>query len=279
MVPTYLCTTSSGETAEEIYYPFGDSIFFGMYNTYSEALSNIDAGFTEPTQIGYAIHKDYRSIIPNLLNQTVPIYLSKTPPSRLKPCCTLITAGSTTGYFDRTKAKDSVFFISTDGTDINNIISNYTNTQCYGMRVSGINDYNNAAWYDIGINLNKYIGWDVDIATDAITAYTYSGESLKSVYKKAVEEAGYYWSSLDGKGGSESFYMNMEFADVRNGELVFHGGPDPDGLDQSYSMENAELSSFTATPLSSLDSYLRDYGSILCLTISIGSIHNVPQAE
>ena len=245
-----------------------------MYGTYTEALKSSASDYTDMTKVGYNIPFDYGKAIPVLVNQTIPIYLSKTPPTKLKPCCIYSVAN-----FECSNAKDSVFFISTDGTDISNIISNLTNTECYSGAYDGI-DYTHAGQYNIGIDLNKYIGWQFDLESRIAKVYSYSGESLKSAYMRAVKEAGYYFSPLQYKNESEiqPVSINIQQGRIIDGQFdLYDDSEDRDGYDNNYPAENAELSSFEFTVPESITQYAAY--PILGFTISIGSIHNVPQAE
>ena len=255
------------------YYPFGDTPYLGMCGTFSQLDKNASNDYS------YTIPTDYSSYIISQVNNTIPIYISQNLPARLKPYCEYNGAA-----LDFTKNKNSAYYYSVDKENIVNTLTNLTNTQCYAGGYDNV-DYTTAAYYDIGIDLNKYITYSVDLENNTITFTTTNGKSLKTVLKTAVEEAGYYWSILDKKSGepATAFDIAINFGkQLEDGSLDIRevGGFGESNFNVSAPIENADLASYTHNFILNIKSEMDNYAcSIVMCALSIGSIYNVPQEQ
>lgn len=256
------------------YYPFGDTPYLGMCGTFSQLAKNTsnDYSYTSPPT-------DYTGYIVRQVNNTIPIYISQNPPARLKPYCEYNEAS-----LDFTKNKNSAYYYSVDKEDIANTLTNLTNTQCYAGGYDNM-DYTTAAYYDIGINLNRYITYSVDLENNTITFTTTNGKSLKDVYKAAVEEAGYYWSILDRKSGEPEKNLSVVInfgKQLEDGSLDIRevGGFGESNYNVLVPIENADLASYTYSFGLNIKAEMDNYAcSIVTCALSIGNIYNVPQEQ
>ena len=257
------------------YYPFGDTPYLGMCGTFSQLAKNTsnDYSYTSPPT-------DYTEYIVRQVNNTIPIYISQNLPTRLKPYCNY------SGYvLDFTKNKNSAYYYSIDKENVVNTLTNLTNTQIYGGEYDNFNESSTTAYYDIGINLNKYITYSVDLENNTITFTTTNGKSLKEVYKTAIEEAGYYWSILNRKSGepeTELFVVINFGRQLEDGSLDIRdgGGSGDSNYNVSAPIENADLNSYTHSFTLNIKSEMDTYAfSIVMVALSIGYIYNVPQEQ